>query len=130
MIRARLLVAEDDDELRRLLASAFRRDGHEVHEAKDGHELLEAFAETIRETEPEPSFDVIISDIRLPGPTGLQVLAEIHALRSAPPMILITAFGDEETHLVARFLGSAAILDKPFDIDELRFEVARALGWA
>ena len=68
--------------------------------------------------DPEP-FDLIISDIRMPGITGMTILDGVQLFEGFPPMILITAFGDEETHAEAKRLGVAAIFDKPFDLDEL-----------
>jgi DNA-binding response OmpR family regulator len=63
----------------------------------------------------------------MPGVTGLEVLEGTREYKEFPPMILITAFGDEETHDQARRLGAAAIFDKPFDIDELLAKVREIL---
>ena len=73
-------------------------------------------------------FDVIVSDIRMPGVTGLSVLAGLRGIEGTPPIILISAFGDEETHAEARELGAAALLDKPFEMSDLLDRVRDAIS--
>jgi CheY-like chemotaxis protein len=126
----RILLAEDDADLRFLLAAALARDGHLITEAADGTEILEQLAATLAtlgEPEPTPQFDLIISDIRMPGWSGLDVLAGLRHYPVVPPVVLITAFGGEQLHADARRLGAVATLDKPFDLDELRAIVRAAL---
>jgi CheY-like chemotaxis protein len=123
----RILLAEDDTELRHLLTTLFRRDGHEVVEAQSGHEFLERIAENLDEEGRLQELDLIISDIRLPGLSGLDVLASLHTAGCQVPVILITAFGDDTTHTHARKLGAAAFFDKPFDVDDLRLAVHRLI---
>jgi len=119
----RILVAEDHDEMRSLLVWALRRNGYEVTECADGTTLCDYL------NLPQPQFagkaghryfDLIISDIRMPGITGLEVLESIRqSVEKLPPVILITAFGDKETHAKAHRLGAVAVFDKPFEIDDL-----------
>jgi DNA-binding response OmpR family regulator len=61
-------------------------------------------------------FDLVISDIRMPNITGLDVLRAKSYGGELPPVILITAFGDEWTHDKAKYLGAIDVIDKPFDI--------------
>jgi CheY-like chemotaxis protein len=124
--RGRLLVAEDDTELRTLLVLSLRRSGFEVVEAADGRALLDALELT--RSNGADSFDVIVSDIRMPGYTTLDVLAGADETFARAPVVLITAFGDRRTHERARRLGAAAVLDKPVDLDELVGAVNRLLG--
>jgi len=70
---------------------------------------------------------VIITDLRMPKLTGLQVLRELHNAKYRIPVILITAFGDHGTHIDAWLLGAAAVLDKPFEVEDLR-RLVRSLG--
>ncbi len=118
--RYRILLAEDDKEMRTLLTLALKKAGYEVVACPDGVDMLTHLAafllpfETVRE-----SFDLIISDIRMPGVTGMEVLQGKPKRADFPPMILITAFGDDETHAQAAECGVAAMFDKPFDVDEL-----------
>jgi len=58
--------------------------------------------------------------VRMPGSSGLQALAQIGNARKRPPFIFITAFGSADVHAEAKQLGALAILDKPFDFDDLR----------
>jgi DNA-binding response OmpR family regulator len=117
---ARILLAEDDPDLRALLASELRKDGYIVEEARTGYDLLELLGSLTLRSEV---CDLLITDIRMPGLNGLAIA---EALRdgvtrgtSGTPIILITAFGDDATHAEAQRLG-ATIFDKPFDLDELR----------
>ena len=118
---ARILLAEDDAEMRDLLATMLRRDGHEVLAFPDGHHAL-AYIETLLMVEGAEAPDLIISDVRMPGPTGLEILAALREANVEVPVILITAFGDRAAHQEAFDLG-AAMIDKPFAIDTLRTTV-------
>jgi len=122
----RVLLAEDDDQMRMLVAAALRADGHHVVEARDGRALLDEIGSELLGERPGQLTDLIVSDIRMPGLTGLEVLAGIRQARWSTPVILITAFGDEATHVAARALG-AACFDKPFDLDDLRTAVLNAV---
>ncbi len=75
-----------------------------------------------------PQFDLVLSDIRMPGWSGLDGLTRVAGHPALPPLILFTAFGDAETHERALELGALTLLDKPFDIDELRGLVADVLS--
>jgi CheY-like chemotaxis protein len=110
-----VFLAEDDAELRTLLARRLRKLGCDVVELRNGVELLEQLAGAPGLDPP----DLVISDHRMPGTTGLDVLGQLRARDSLTPFVLITAFGDAETHAQARRDGAAAILDKPFEIDDL-----------
>lgn len=116
------MLAEDDDDMRKLLAWSLRKYGYEVIECTDGIHLLDHLSSFFFPEETE-TFDLIISDIRMPGVTGLEVLEGMHKYKTFPPMVLITAFGDEKTHKQAHQWGAAAIFDKPFDIDDLLAKV-------
>lgn len=116
--RLRVLLAEDDLEMRRMVAAALRLDGHEVTEAETGRELS-AYVQTVAAgSVVEP--DLIISDVRMPGSTGLEVLHEVRALGLGIPVVLMTAFSDQFVHLEAFRLGAIGVLDKPFDLGDLR----------
>lgn len=124
---SRILLAEDDEEMRGALAKTLRQDGYEVTECGDGFRLREYLGSMLLSPEvlgrePE-TFDLIVSDIQMPGVTGLTVLEGVQLFEGFPPAILITAFGDEETHAKAQRLGAAAILDKPFEMKDLLVRV-------
>jgi CheY-like chemotaxis protein len=124
--RTRLLLAEDDHELRSLLASALRKDGYEVLEASDGPELVDNIEATMKAPRDAGGGLVVVADVRMPGLTGLDVLMALRAARCETPVILMSAFGDEEMHAEARALGAVAVLDKPFAVDDLRMAVFKA----
>jgi CheY-like chemotaxis protein len=113
----RVLLAEDDPEMRALLATSLRSDGHQVVEACDGRDLA---ARIGRDRAGANAYDVIVSDVSMPGANGLMVLTGVAADAAAPPVIVITAFGDDDLHAWARKIGAIALFDKPFEIDDLR----------
>ncbi|MFN7974396.1 MAG: response regulator [Acidobacteriota bacterium] len=122
-----MLLAEDDRELRRLLASVLRKGGLEVVEVEDGGRLMELVARALFSDTGYRPPDVIVSDIRMPGFTGLEVLEGLRATDRSTPVILITAFGDEETEDEAFRLGANALLSKPFDPKDLRARIEALL---
>ncbi|HEY8087796.1 MAG TPA: response regulator [Polyangiaceae bacterium] len=121
-----ILLAEDDEEMRRVVADALREDGHEVVELSDGGRLLVDIAARLKSGQPAASPDLIVSDIRMPVCTGLQIVTALREAHWRTPVILMTAFGDDATRRQAEGLG-AVLLDKPFDIDDLRTTVANML---
>lgn len=126
--RPRIVLAEDDAEMRALLVTALLQDEYEVIEVRDGAELLRYLASECLRTLTGPPIDLVISDLRMPGRSGLEVLARLRYSDWATPFILTTAFGDPETHAEARRLGAAAVFDKPFDIDDLRTVVCNLVA--
>lgn len=121
---ARIVVAEDDDRMRCLVGEVLRREGYAVREVRDGGRLLVALT-----TDPDYSYDetdLIISDIRMPVCTGLQIVQVLRETHCAIPVILMTAFSDRSVREAASRLG-ALILDKPFDLRDLCTTVAELL---
>ncbi len=119
-----VLIAEDDQALRELLAFCFFRLGYAVVSCTDGLSLVESLHDSFEGT--GDLIDLVVTDIRMPGLTGLEALESCIGQADLPPVICMTAFGDSETHAAARRLGAAATFDKPFDID-LLLERAQAL---
>jgi DNA-binding response OmpR family regulator len=113
----RIVVAEDDDEMRALVVSALRRDGWEVIEAQDGAHLRLALDPLFRD-ENAP-IDLVVSDIRMPGFSGLEVLQALRRSRRTIPVIMMTGFGDDRVRERVEHLG-AFLFDKPFEVDDLR----------
>jgi len=125
--RRRVLLAEDDESLRKLIASSLESDGFEVWQARDGEELL-AEIETVLAHEPGGADScVVVTDMHMPGLGGLDVLAVLRCASVSTPVILMTAFGDDEVFREARDLGSISVLSKPFALDTLREAVMAAI---
>ena len=114
--------------MRHLMASALRKDGYEIIEAKNGDQLFDLLMTQLRRPVATRPVELIISDLRMPGLTGLEVLAQLRESDWATPFILITAFGGAEVHDRALREGAAAVFDKPFDMDDLRTAVVNLVG--
>jgi CheY-like chemotaxis protein len=102
----RILVAEDHDELRWLLTTALRHDGHDVVDARDGAELLEALASTLIDPDGAP-IDLVVCEQWLPGIPGLTVLAGLRARGRSTPFVLVT--DEPEIGDRARRLGASVV---------------------
>jgi two-component system response regulator AtoC len=126
---ARIVVAEDDFEMCRLVADCLRKEGYEVHEVRSGAELLLRVEDSffLRRT-PQP-VDLFVTDIRMPVYTGLEIVSGMREAGLDMPVIIMTAFGNPETRERAQSMG-AALLDKPFKLEQLRALVRRLLTQA
>lgn len=124
---ARILVVEDDVEMRRLVARGLRRSGFVAIEAAGADDAADWL--DLPGGAGARRFDLVVSDVRMPGRSGLELLARIRAADPGLPVILITAFGSDETHRAAHRLG-AVVLDKPFAVDHLAALAARLVGEA
>jgi CheY-like chemotaxis protein len=112
----RVLLVEDDPDLRELLSAELTREGWEVIEASDGYELRALVQRMGQGT--LPLVDLVISDVRLPGPSALM---EVDRLRQQHPIpwLVMTAFPEEEMRQNVQRLGAAAVFDKPFEVSDL-----------
>lgn len=115
-----ILLVEDDVELRRMVAAALRRDGYHVVECADGPAALDRIGEALVDGRSERLPALIVSDVRLPGFDGLEILEAVQAALAHVPVVLVTAFPDEQLYRRAFALGARNVLAKPFDLDELR----------
>lgn len=110
--RPRVLLAEDDDELRDLLTFYLEGAEMDVDEVDDGVELLDALCRC------GDKYDLVVSDVRMRGLSGVQVLGMTEHDANRPRVLMITAFPDAATERSALALGASAILAKPFELDE------------
>jgi two-component system NtrC family response regulator len=115
---ARILVVEDDEAQRQELAGFLRDLGATVHEAADGHEALQWVADTI--------LDVVVTDLRLPGLTGREILQKALEIRPDLSILVVTAYGTVEEAVAALKEGAVDFLRKPLDLDEVEHQVRRA----
>ncbi|HXJ34533.1 MAG TPA: response regulator [Candidatus Eisenbacteria bacterium] len=125
--RPRILVAEDSTEMRRLIAGTLRAQGYDVTEARDGMELLD-YIEEAAKYDASDRYAAVVSDVRMPWLSGMDVMAVLNAAAWRTPVVLITAFGDEETHAEGRALGAAVMIDKPFEMETLTSALSRLLS--
>lgn len=121
--RARIVVAEDDFEMRRLVSDCLRKAGHEVHEALDGSTLLRSVESSLM---VRTTVDLVVTDVRMPGYSGLEIVSCLREAGVHVPVVIMTAFGNLETQQRAKQLG-ATLLDKPFKMEDLKALVDRLL---
>jgi CheY-like chemotaxis protein len=122
--RLLVLVADDDDDMRTLVAEALRADGCTTLEARDGQELLELLNSARDEPALEP--DVVVADVKMPRLSGLGVLEALRVAHWNLPVVMMTAVTDDSIHDVAKRLGAVGVLRKPFDPDDLLIAVHNA----
>jgi DNA-binding response OmpR family regulator len=122
----RILLAEDDGALRAVLANVLRTAGYEVIETADGHALLNHLA-SCSPLGPISPPELVVSDVRMPGPDGLRIMQQAHSWGQGLPFVLMTAFGDRDFRAAATESGASAVLEKPFALDELLTTVNTAL---
>ncbi len=116
-----VLIADDDDSLRRVLEFRLREEGYDVLTASDGLAALDFFTE--REV------DCLITDLRMPGLSGLELLRRASAIKSETPVVVITAYGDIETAVEAMRAGAFDFITKPFNRDQISLTVRKALAY-
>lgn len=112
-IARQALVADDDDDMRTLLATSLRREGFEVTEASDGEQLVDLFS-ALWSDDPSQRL-VIVSDIGMPVRDGLEATRMMRATAPRVPVILVTAFSDVATLQAARDAGATHVILKPVD---------------
>jgi two-component system response regulator (stage 0 sporulation protein F) len=122
----RVLVADDDAEMRVLVAESLRADGYDVIEATDGADLLGRLEEAMSEDDPAKRALVVVTDVLMPNLSGLGVLATLRKAGHEVPVILMTGLADDSVPVVAKRFGAVALFRKPVDIDNLRTAVVNA----
>src|SRR6476469_10961122 len=117
---AKILVADDEQNLRRVLVALLRRDGHEVVQAQNGNEAIEQLADV----------DVVITDLRMPGADGMEVLRSASKNHPHVPVIMITAYGSVGQAVEAIKAGAFDYIEKPFEQQSIKIIVDKAIGQA
>ena len=118
----KILVVDDEKSMRDLLSLMLRREGYRVI----GAESAEKAGDLIE----REAFDLVISDISMPGATGIDLLRRIRESGLDTPVILITAYGSKETAIEALQLGAFDYFEKPFNIEDAKNRVRNALDRA
>lgn len=120
-MKARVLIVDDEETIRKLLNSRMDREGYDVKVASNGDEADRILGDGV-ET------GVVVTDIRMPGKDGFQVMKEVHAKNPQARVIMITGHGEKELAIRALREGAADYLEKPFDLDELSHAVKRGMN--
>ena len=115
----RILVADDHDSLRRGIVRALTDAHHEVDEAPNGNIAIEKLH--------EGQYDVILSDLKMGGSDGMDVLRTAKSLHPSTAVILMTAFGSVNTAVEAMKIGAFDYVQKPFEIEEMELKVDKAI---
>jgi CheY-like chemotaxis protein len=117
-----ILVVDDEPDVAELFRQRFRREARDgtyvMHFAGSGEQALELLAGEI-----EPTLIVILSDINMPGMDGLQLLGKIKQRRPDLPVMMVTAYGDDERRRRANELGAFEFITKPVDFDQLKAQL-------
>ncbi len=117
---ARILVADDELNLRRVLVALLRRDGHDVVQASNGSEAIERLGDV----------DVVITDLRMPQADGMEVLRTATKNFPQTPVIMITAYGSVGQAVEAIKNGAFDYIEKPFEQEQIKTIVDKAIGQA
>jgi CheY-like chemotaxis protein len=123
----RVLLAEDDHDVREALVAVLESEGCEVHATKSGSELLERLGGWLLEEDPKPPADIIITDVRMPGFNGLSIVDGLRAYGWPLPVIIISAFADDEMRTKVAGIRAAALMEKPLDMEQLRPTMLRLI---
>jgi len=120
-----ILIVDDEPDIADLFRQRFRREVRQgqyvLHFADSGEEALRRLAEI------RPELIVILSDINMPGMDGLGLLREVRQLRPELPVLMVTAYGDDERRHRADELGAADFLTKPVDFDQLKQQLVQLM---
>ena len=118
--RPRILVVDDEASIRDLLSKTLALADYDVDVAPDGHEAVERLRML--------AYDLLITDLKMPGMDGLGVIREARRLKADLPVIIITGFSTEASAIEAANLGVAGYLTKPFRVPRVLAVAAKALG--
>lgn len=117
-----ILVVDDEPDVESMFRQHFRRDLRASRFVMEFATSAKAALEQVKAI-ADPSLILILSDINMPGMSGLEMLAAVKTARPHVPVIMITAYGDDETRKTAVRLGAAGLLTKPIDFSLLRHEI-------
>ena len=119
-MKARILVVDDEETIRKLLKSRLEREGHEVITACNTEEAQAAFG-------AGAEVDVLVTDLKMPGKDGFTLMSWARQAKPDICIVVITGHGEKDAAIKALRLGACDYLEKPFDMDELSHTVARGI---
>lgn len=115
----KILVAEDDPTMRRIIELRLKKDGHEVIIAADGREAM-------KHLDKDQKFDLVLTDIMMPFSSGMEIVSKVKCnVEKKTPVIVLSAMGQENIVLEAFNLGADDYITKPFSPNELSMRVKR-----
>jgi len=114
-----VLLAEDDLEMRLLLSKVLQKEGCSVIECRDGIDLYERVSPLLNGNY-DMEYDLIVTDLRMPIMTGMEVIEGLSDLKKVPPVVAIMSSGDALYRNRLRRLGVSSIIDKPFNIEDFK----------
>lgn len=118
-MRAKILIADDEATIRNTLSAFLAEEGHETITAASGEEALKLISQV--------PFDALITDIRMPGMSGIELLRRSKALRPEIPVLIITAYAALETAVEALREGASDYIIKPFILDDILYKIRKSL---
>jgi DNA-binding NtrC family response regulator len=117
----RILIAEDEEKMRRVLEIMLTQDGYRIDTAEDGIKALSLCE--------KKSYDLVITDLKMPEMDGLALMRRLRRVSPEVPVIVVTAFGSVQTAVEAMKEGAFDYITKPFDREEIRVLVSKALSY-
>lgn len=120
----RVLIVDDEPNMRTILRGLLAREGYQVEEAEDGHTAVRRLQES------GGNFDVIVTDLRMPGMDGMELLEHVVEHYPGRAVLMITAHGTVDTAVEAMKVGAFDFVTKPFDANELRTAMGKAAATA
>lgn len=125
MPKRKVLVVDDEDPLRSLLASELETEGFDVQDAGDGEEAIELIR---AKGDQNDMFDVVLVDIKMPKVDGFGVLKYVKANNPETKVIMVTAYADSQKAIASLRLGASDFISKPYDLEEILTSIRRAMG--
>ncbi len=118
-MNSRILIVDDEATIRASLVESLTREGYEISSAETGEEALAKCHST--------SFDLVITDLKLPGVSGIEILQALRNQGNGTPVIMMTAYGDVDTAVNAMRMGAYDFIPKPFKLGVMKSQVRAAL---
>lgn len=115
-----ILIVDDEEGLREGLSKLLEDEGYAVKCAEDGEKALEIVRST--------HIDLMLTDMRMPGMSGIELLKQVRKIREEIGVIILTGYGEIESYIEAMNFGAMEYVSKPFKVNELKFIVSKILN--
>lgn len=125
MSKSKILIVDDEEALRFLLASELEAEAFDVQSAGDGDEAIEMIRKKVEHKE---KYDVILLDIKMPRVDGFEVLKFVKSNIPETKVIMLTAYADVKNAIESLRQGASDFVSKPYDLDDILTSINRALG--